>query len=477
MMKTEEVSNKGVQASAAAATSSFWRRRGVVTTSVVLSLLGAGVSVAPVVLTATSLRNRLLNSAVPNEQLTATAEAASGGWLAPLSFRDVRIADADGALVWTVKEMQTTKGLLSFITDPAEVGEIRLSDSSLKARLTADGKWPIESKSRPSNSNLSFRVENGSLEVSVPWRDVPIIELSDLTIAGNIGLDSNGRRMLHVEPIHVLDHAPISESNTQQNLALIAPVLSQSTTLSGTASVWLDEINLPLDEVEELESSLSSTPESDTGVADDFPIHGRAEFHTLEARLKENWIRQLMALIGQVGNTEMPNQIQVLKDSNVRFSVSKEGISHDGMVFLLPQLAEGLTFVSSGIVRLDERLDLLLTLQLPKIMPAGRPFLSLLAQITEAPIQVRVAGTVSEPKLQLPEGTNLLSSLTGQIAPAQHTQEAPPLPSAVMDLIQSVGNQDREQVRKDLPGNIFNLIRAVESQAKQKREGRKPRKK
>ncbi len=42
-----------------------------------------------------------------------------------------------------------------------------------------------------------------------------------------------------------------------------------------------------------------------------------------------------------------------------------------------------------------------------------------------------------------------------------------------MDLIQSVGNQDREQVTKDLPGNTCNLIRAIDKQAKQKREERR----
>ncbi len=472
-MKTEEVSNKSLQTPAADRTSSFWKRRGMVTTSVVFSLLTAGVSLVPVVLTSTSLRNRLLKSAIGNEELTATAEAASGGWLAPLTFDHVRIADAEGALVWTVQEIRTSKGLLSFLTEPDQVGEIRLKDSSFKVHLTDDGKWPIKSKSRPSNAQLSFRIENGSLAISVPWRNVPIIELSELAITGNIGPDPDGRRMLHVDPIHVLDHAPITESNTHQNLALIAPVLSQSTTVSGSASVWLDAIHIPLDEATAIESSLSDTLDGEGNLKGEFPIHGRAEFHALEASLKESWTRQLTALIGQVGGPEIPNKVQVLKDSTVHFSVSREGISHDGMVFLLPQFAQGLTFTSSGIVRLDESLDLLLTLQLPKIVPAGRPFLTLLAQLTEAPLQVRVVGTVSEPRLQMPEGMDLLSGLSGQIAPAQHTEEAPPLPSAVMDLIQSVGNQDREQVKKDLPGNISNLIRAIDKQAKQKREKRR----
>jgi hypothetical protein len=208
-----------------------------------------------------------------------------------------------------------------------------------------------------------------------------------------------------------------------------------------------------------------------------FPIRGRAEFHNLEARLKEPWTRQLTAVLGQVSGTSLPDQIQVLKDSTVEFSVSKDGIAHDGMVFLLPQLAQELTITSSGIVRLDESLDLLLTLHVPKIVPAGRPLLAMLSQLSSAPMQLRVVGTVSEPKLQLPEGMNLLGDLTRRVAPAQYTEEAPPLPSAVIDLIQNVGSQDRDQAKQNLPGSILNLIRAVDEQTKQRRAERKSRQK
>jgi hypothetical protein len=341
--------------------------------------------------------------------------------------------------------------------------------------LNADGQWPLHRKSEPSKSEMSFHIENGSLELSVPWRDMPIVELSHLTITGNIGPDAQGRRMLNFEPIQVLDHAPLSESHTQQNLALIAPVLSQCTTLSGNASVWLEAIQIPLDEDAASDTLLVDKSGTDKNAKLPFPIRGRAEFHSLEARLKEVWTRQLISLIGQVGGTQLPSRIQVLKDSTVHFSVSHEGISHDGMAFLLPELARDLNFTSSGIVRLDETLDLLLTLKVPEIVPSGSTFLAYLGQLTETPIQFRVVGTVSEPQLRLPEGMDLLSGLTGRITPAQHTEEAPPLPSAVMDLIQNVGSQDREKAKSDLPGSILNLIRAVDEQARQKRKERKSR--
>ncbi len=476
-MKTVDVSNHAAQALTTPRISQFWKRRGVVATSIILSMLSAGVCATPMVLTATTMRNSLLNSSIGNEELPVTAEWATGGWFAPLIFKNVRMADGEGQFEWTVKEIRTSKGLLSFITDPDHIGEILLVGSSLKVHLNADGEWPLKSGVRPSKSELSFRIEGGSLELSVPWRAIPIVELSQLTVTGDIGPDADGHRMLNIDPVHVLDHATISESHTQQNLALIAPVLSQSTALSGSASVWLDEMQIPLDENPASDVKAGEMTGTEQGELPNFPIHGRAEFHALEARLKEPWTRQLTALLGQVSGTALPDRILVLKDSTVEFSVSKDGIAHDGLVFLLPQLAQELTITSSGVVRLDETLDLLLTLNLPEIVPAGRPFMVLLSHLAAAPMQLRVVGTVSEPALQLPEGMNLLGDLTRRIAPAQYTDVPPPLPVAVKDLIQNVESQDREQANQNLPGNILNLIRAVDEQTRQKRAERKSRRK
>ena len=376
-----------------------------------------------------------------------------------------------------MKEIQTSKGLLSFITDPDQVGDIRLTDSAVKISLDDDGKWPFNKPSKQSNSEFAFHIKGGSLEINAPWREVAIVEISKLTIDGNIANGANGKRRLHVDPIQILDHEPLSESHTQQNLALIAPVLSQSTELSGNASVWLDEINIPIGQAVTADSTTAMDSATKDDLSGSIPIRGRAELHWLEARLKENWTKQLTAIIGQVSGSVIPNQIQVLKDSKIEFSVTNEGIHHSGMVFLLPELAKEMRITSSGSVHLDETIDLLLQLNVPKIVQTGRPFLAMLSQIMSMPIQLRVLGTVSEPKIQLPEGMNLLGRLTNQVSPAQHTEDGPELPSAVMDLVQNVGSHDREQAKKDLPGNILNLIRAVDQKAKKKQAERKARRK
>lgn len=428
-------------------------RRAMVASSVVLAMLITGVGLLPAIVIHSSLRDRVLSSGIGDETWTATSGKASGGWLAPLVFHEVRITDPDGRFLCTIRELRTSKGLLGFLMDRADVGLVSLIQPRVEVHVTEDGKWP-ECSPHPSNTRFRYVIEDASLIVTVPWREVPIIDLAQLDVTGKIGPNAEGLRMLTVDATQILDHEQLSEAHTEQNLALIAPVLSQSTQVNGSASVWLDETHILMDQTKK-------TP---------FPVKGRAEFHSLEARLKPEWIRQLAAVTGQLTGTNLPDRMEVLKDSRVEFEVTDEGVIHDSMVFLLPEIAEELSISSSGIIRLDESLDLRLVVTIPKFIAADKPLLSVLAQLTSEPLQLAVRGTVSKPQLQLPEGTDLLGTITGRVTPAGNSEIAPPLTSAILNVVQDASNPDKDQTREALPGSILNLIRAIDQKAKENAE-------
>ena len=439
-------------------------RRAVVASSVIFSMLVAGSALVPTVLMQTPLRDRVLGTAVKQNTLTATAREASGGWLAPLVFRDVRIADSSGRFLCTIRELRTSQGLFGFLTGGPDIGQLDLIEPRVELQLDDNGKFP-RSECEPSNTQFRFSIQQGSLLVRVPWRSVPIVDVASLELTGNVAASAPGQRVLTLDASQIFDHEPLSESHTSQNLALIAPVLSQSTELQGSASVWLDEVKIPLD------------GEQNT----DFAIRGRAEFHSLEAKLRETWTRQLAAISAQLSGVELPDRIEVLQNSKVTFKVTEEGIFHEGMVFLLPKIAESMRVTSSGTIHLDESLDLQLAVTMPELsMPENR-FLSMLSQLTSEPLRLSVKGTVSDPQLQLPADTDLFGEISRRVTPAQHTEEAPAVPSAVIDLIQGVSNEDKEEAKEALPGNILNLIRAIDHGAKEKaknrpaRQGRKSR--
>ena len=439
---------------------SGWRRA-FAGTSVVVAMLVTGTAVLPFVLINTALRDRVLGSAANNSVLTATSESATGGWIAPLVFRNVRINDTDGRIVCTVREFRTSRGLLSWFTDPTHAGHVTVVEPHVEVHVGDDGKWPDCGERRPSDAQFSYAIVDGSFLMTVPWRTVPIVDLDALQITGNVGPDPAGRRMLTVDATQIFDHEQLSEAHTLQNLALVAPVLSQSTEVRGSASVWIDALQIPLDVTH--------------GPASLFPIRGRVEFHSLEARLKQDWIRRLAAFTGQLTRTEIPDRIEVLNDSRVDFVLTDDGVSHQSMVFLLPQIAEQLTLESSGMIHFDESLDMRLTVTMPPVVTANQPLLALLGQLSGEPLQLQVRGTVSEPQLQFPDDASLLSEISRRVAPAQHAETAPSLPAAITDLLQDAGSADKDEARKNLPGNVLKMIRAVDQARKNKAERRRER--
>jgi hypothetical protein len=175
---------------------------------------------------------------------------------------------------------------------------------------------------------------------------------------------------------------------------------------------------------------------------------------------------------GQLTGRELPDRVEVMQNSKVDFVISDEGISHEGMVFLLPKIAKDLKITSSGMIRLDESLDLRLAVAMPKMDSGNNPVIALVSQLTAAPLQLTVRGTVSEPELQLPQGMDLLGEISQRVTPAQHQEETPAVPTAVIDLLQDVSNPDKAEAQKNLPGNILNLIRAIDKGAKDKAKDR-----
>lgn len=421
----------------------------MVASSTLVAMLMVGLGFLPPALLQTSMRNRVIGQPFADTPLTAAAAAASGGWFTPLIFHDVEIRDPGSRIVCQVKELRTSKGMLGFLTDPDEVGRLTLVEPKFEVNVADDGKWP-ELSQRPSGSRLSFEIIDGEVVVNVPWRKLPIVDVSKLDVTGRIGPGPDGRRTLTVDATQIFDHESLSESHSEQNLALIAPVLSQSTTVSGDASVWVDTVQIPLE-------GESKAP---------FPIRGRAQFHSLQARLKEEWITQLAMLVGGATGTTVPDRIEVVRNCAVSFEISDTGIRHDSMVFLLPDLARELRVTSSGTISLDESLDLRLGVKVPGIAPANRPVLSFISQLTAEPIQLAVKGTVSKPKLELP--AEFAAGLLNGIVPAQHTQETPAVPNAIAGMVQSFGNPDKDEAGRQLTGSIVNLIRAIDHNAKQK---------
>jgi hypothetical protein len=422
-------------------------RRAVAGTSVIVAMLITGTGLIPPILINTTWRNRLLESAVAQPGWTVTAEMATGGWLTPLEFHSVHIADDESLLTCEIHRLRTSKGLLGFLWGGDDLGKITLVEPMLAVSVPEDGRSPTL-VSNKKNTLLEYEVIDGGLTLNVSRRSDPIVDVDGLDLQGRVALDEDGQRTLYADAAQIFDHAQLADALTRQNLALVAPVLSQSTRITGTASVWLDAFEVPLDGAE----------------IPSIPLHGRARFHTLNAQLRRDWVQQLALFTGAMAGAQVPGKIEIVQDSDIEFVVGKDGIEHQGMAFLLPELARDLQVTSSGTIGLDERLDLMLEISLPKVTSAGGPLLSMLAAFSAQPLQLAVKGTVSEPQLQMPAGTDLLGEITRRVSPAQYQPTAPNVTSAILEVMQNGKNNPQGSGEK-ITGDVLNLIRAVRDQS------------
>jgi len=356
-----------------------WRRRAAMLIFATLTLL----VLAPRLLTHTALRSSLLNALVGKRDLLVRAEAASGGWLEPLSFQQVSLRHRNGSLDCTIGRLQTNLSLLQYLFSPPDSAAVSGDHVSLTVHIDEQGRWPVLGSEGTAAERVRWAVTHGTLVLTVPWRPKPLISLQGLTVNGRIEPDQDGHRCLEIAACRLLDQTPLDDSHAQQNLALIAPVLSQTTGISGSASLLLEAVSIPLDRVEEFSP---------------FPLRGTAVLHRLEASLTPQILQQVNSAVGRLPLT-LPAKISAPRNSQIDFAVTAAGIQHSEMAFNFRGPGPLLQVVTSGVLRLDETISLQLQLRAgwTRLLPA--PWRILTAWMLQR-FTLQATGTVNSPELK-----------------------------------------------------------------------------
>ena len=449
-------------------------RRAAVASSVVGGMLISGLAVLPLAVMNSSHRDQILNERLSKQGLTATSESGSGSWVTPIVISNLELRDETGRLSIVIRELRTSRTVFGLLMNGGSLGKFTLLEPTVKVELDENGKLPpglfAKEDDEDAEQKPGFEIEvvDGEFELSVPWRPLPIVELDDLDITTSV-TNKDGGRWLDVSPVQIFDHEQISESHTEQNLALIAPVLSQSTALSGEISARLNGITVQLD--------------ADPSPA--IPFSGEAVFHSVEARLKKEWTTQISQMIGKTIGAEIPDRLEIAKDSSVEFSVDEEGIHHQGLAFLLPEIARDMQIQSSGTVGLDEQLNLALAVQMPQIA-SSNPLMAVFSKMMRMPFQLQVKGTVDEPTLVSPAGFSVVDQMSRNLSPDAQVAEPPSVQNSVLGLVGATTSDDPEEVAGGVVSGVLNIIRAAkkakenappkEKPAKEKRRKKKDRK-
>lgn len=345
----------------------------------------------PVVVNHTSWRNGLLNEALQPHGLSATAASSTGGWLTAFEFHQVVIQDQSGHVQCRIDRLQTDQTILSHLSGSEEQSSITLIHPRFDIALDDQGRLPLTFATDAGPGDFHFQVERGALQLRVPWREVPVLDLEELRIQGSVVQDAEGR-WLTVDAVDLMDHTRLSLDHTRQNLALVAPLISQTESLQGTVSAELQPIRICLDQ---------------TFASDQPLLQGRVQIHSLQAQLTQEWSQKIAQLTQFLGSPGRSDPLQILSSASVEFCVTPQGIHHQGFTLTLPEIGSGLSVASHGVLGLDERLDMGLTVQVPMMQPSSSSLLNSLTHFVRAPLQLRIVGTVSEPQIIMPNGNSL----------------------------------------------------------------------
>lgn len=423
-----------------------WRRTGIVTSLMITVLAGAGLLI-PAVVNHTSWRNGLLNQALQPHGLQATAARSSGGWLTPFEFYQVVVKDEQGQTCCRIDRLQSDQTILSHLSGDAVRTSIILHHPQFDIALDDNGRLPLHATGDSEHGSVRFQMTNAELLLRVPWRKRPLLDLMALDVQGTIISDTDGRQ-LSVDEFDLLRETALSPEHSEQNLALVAPLISQTTALHGSVSAHLQPIHIDLDQ---------------EFAADQKLLQGTVQIHTLEARLKPHWSRSIARLTPSMLPSAVPDQLQIRSSTSIDFCVTPQGIHHTGCELVLPEIGSGLRVASSGVLRLDEQVDLTLSVRIPPVETRVAPLFSAVARLFQLPMQLRVTGSVSAPQIMTAAGSPVLQEVT-QNRDSAPTNPAEPGSQPATDSIRPAAADDRAtSSAEQRPPRIFRLLQSSDS--------------
>lgn len=157
--------------------------------------------------------------------------------------------------------------------------------------------------------------------------------------------------------------------------------------------------------------------------------------------------------------------VRASEETYVDFRVENGRVHHKGLTLLVPELARDLTIQTSGWVDLDENIDIQILVNVSGLASSR---IEILSSLMQAPLEVRMTGTLSHPRISLPGGKNMLEQLKGRFGeltgagdPSRGGSGAN-LTGAITDLVGGlVGDSNAKPDVKKTARGIFDLIEVI----------------
>jgi len=400
---------------------------------IVLSGLAILALFAPWIVASTPLRDILIRAALANPDLAASSRSASFGWTSPVRVDGLHVARKDGQLQIDMERLATEKPWLRIWRELPDIGQITISRPT--AAVVAGLPRVSEAKPVSPSSNpptLSVMIRDAALTVVVPPQEQPVVDMDGLNLALHITRrEGGGERRLVLDPAKLFDHRQLTPEMCDRGLQLFAPVLADAARVEGEVSLQVDRFELPLD----LPPGAPLLEQAD--------LSGQLHLHQVTTGVKNPLIKEITELVARVLRVQVPQQVRIADDAVVRFALVDGRIFHEGLAFGLPEVSSDLVIRTSGTVGLDETLDLAVEIPLPLNLLTDGP---IARRLSERPLTLNVTGTLTEPKVGLPQGEGVLKELAGRLLndPSSSGQEEE-LASSILNVVGEMIEERRNE--------------------------------
>lgn len=416
------------------------------------------IAAAPTIVSVFGLQNALLKQATDQQKLSASAESASLGWFRTATLHNARIERDDKTLIINAPSLTTELSLLDVLLNLPDLDTVVLDRPAVVLRPeisgTISGPGDAEDNHSPGHPlQLKTVVREGSVDIVLPSEAEPIVAVNEISFTARTQRSSD-TTLLIVEPVKLFDRRRLTPELCGRGLQFIAPVLSESTNVSGELTVDLHEFQMPISKVTDQDRSRLTK------------ISGQIVLHEVETSLRNPVLAQLAAVISTLSGGRVTS-IRVAEESLVDFRVENGQIHHEGLTLIVPEVSDNLSLQTSGWVDLEENVDIRILVNLAGLSPSRIP---MLANLTQTPIELHMTGTLQQPKIKLPGGRNLLDELAGRLTggdPASQAGRKPNLSGAISNLVEGFVRepQKKPDVEKTTRG-IFDLIQAIQNDQK-----------
>jgi hypothetical protein len=407
----------------------------------------------PTIVATTGLHNAILDKAAEGRELSVSAESVTLGWLAPVTLSGADVKRDDRSWEFTTQKFSTDKTLLQLLLAPSAIGTIYLDSpivvvQPINRELAGEDDEEEGSKSRLIYPEFRTVVRDGAVQVRGANSPDPVIEIDGISFTGWTRV-RNESSMLIVDPVKLFDRRELTPELCDQGLQLIAPILSDSATVSGQLSIELDDFQIPIGTVTQ-EERIEFTK-----------ISGRMMLHRVETGLKNPILTAITSVLATLSGGHF-GTVQAAEDTEVTFRVEGGRVYHEGLTFLVPELASDLMIQTSGWVDLEENIDVQILVNITALASSR---IEILSSLMQAPLEIRMTGTLKKPRISLPAGRNMLDQLAGRFGELTGLDDAPGgpgkpnLPDVISDLVGSLVRESEGKLDvQNTARGIFDLI-------------------